>query len=84
MDTPDIIEHVERVLCEVNPSLFKELCDLSILKDERYLYYTKEEDGEDFKSFYFTDSNTEKFRVIFLSTKSNERFLNLGKSFKVV
>lgn len=84
MDTPDIIEHVERKLNEINPSLFNELCDLSILKNERYLNYTKEEDGDNFKSYYFTDLNTNNFRVIFLSSKFNERFFNLGKSFIVV
>lgn len=77
----DLLDNLKDICSQISPDLFNELCDGSILKDEKYLKYVKDSDGEQYKSFQFIENILDNFKVVFLSTKQSDKFLNIGKSF---
>ena len=85
IDLPQVLDSIEETCSKKGENLFRELCDRSILRDEKYLKYVKEDqDGDDFKSYYFQENVYKNFKVVFLTTKASDKFFSLGKNFIIV
>lgn len=86
MDSENTIEIVQRCCAELDPKLFDEICDRSILKDERFMRFVKESDGDQYKSYNFLEEHTRRFKTVFLISKDqpSDRILQLGTPYKIV
>lgn len=83
MDSDNLLENIEISCGELDPKLFEELCTKSILKEERFKRFVKESDGEEYKTYLFSEEIYKRFQVVFLINKGApcDKFFKLGKTF---
>lgn len=86
MDNELLIESLEKLCAEIEPSLFKDLFNGQIKNEEKFTKLIKESDGELYKAHFFVKENMTYFKVILLLSKptENDYLLKLGSPYRVI
>lgn len=86
MDNELLIESLEKLCAEIEPSLFQDLFNGQIRNEEKLAKLIRESDGELYKAHFFVKENMTYFKVILLLSKptQNERLLKLASPYRVV